>query len=145
MTNRVGPKAIAVMHHFEGCKLKAYKCPAGVWTIGYGATGAGIGPGVVWTQDQSDNRLLADVARFYRGVQKLVQVPINEFQAGALTSFAFNVGLQALAGSTLLRLLNGGQVLQASEQFMRWDRGGGKRLAGLTRRRAAEKAMFDRD
>ena len=138
-------RALELIKPFEGCKLRAYLCPAGVWTIGYGATGQGIGPGVVWTQDQAENRLLADVARFYRGVSKLVTVPVNEFQAGALTSFAFNVGLQALAGSTLLRLLNAGQYPQASEQFMRWDKAGGKRLNGLTRRRAAEKAMFDRD
>ena len=137
-------RALELIKPFEGCKLRAYLCPAGVWTIGYGATGQGIGPGVVWTQGQAENRLLADVARFYRGVQKLVQVPINEFQAGALTSFAYNVGLQALAGSTLLRLLNAGNYAAASEQLMRWNKAGGRALLGLTRRRAAEKAMFDR-
>jgi len=136
--------ALELIKLFEGCKLKAYLCPAGVWTCGWGSTGDDIGPGTVWTQDQADNRLLVDVARFARGVAKLVKVPLTDTQAGAIISFAYNVGLRALGGSTLLRLLNSRDYAGASEQFMRWDRAAGKRLPGLTRRRAAEKALYDR-
>ena len=136
-------KALELIKAFEGCKLKAYLCPAGVPTIGWGATGPDVRLGMVWTQDQADNRLLTDAARFARGVAQLVKVPVNDNQGGALISFAYNVGLGNLAMSTLLRLLNGGNYAGASAQFMRWDKAGGKRLTGLTRRRAAERALFD--
>ena len=136
-------KALELIKAFEGCKLRAYLCPAGVPTIGWGATGADVRLGMVWTQDQADNRLLTDVARFTRGVSQRIQVTTTDGQLGACISLAYNIGLGNFAMSTLLRLLNGGDFTGASAQFMRWDKAGGKRLAGLTRRRAAERACFD--
>jgi lysozyme len=73
----------------------------------------------------------------------LLRAPVTDSQLGALISFAYNVGLAALAGSTLLRLLNAGDAAGASRQFQRWSRANGKVLSGLVRRRAAEQAMFD--
>lgn len=137
--------ALELIKLFEGCRLRAYKCPAGIWTCGWGSTGDDIGPGTVWTQDQADNRLLVDVARFARGVAKLVRVKLTDRQLAALISFAYNCGLRALGGSTLLRLVNAGDFAGASAQFPRWSRGAGKVLPGLVRRRAAERAMFDHD
>lgn len=135
--------AVALVKHFEGCRLKAYLCPAGVWTIGYGATGPGIAQGTTWTQAQADARLSADLARFADGVDRLVSVPITQNQRAALISFAFNVGLSALAGSTLLRLLNAGASAESvGDQFTRWNKAGGRVLDGLVERREAERKLF---
>jgi lysozyme len=130
---------------FEGCKLHAYPDPAtggDPWTCGWGSTGPDIRAGVTWTQDQADNRLLVDVARVARGVGKLVTRPLSDPQTASLISFAFNVGLRALGGSTLLRMVNAGDPA-ASAQFLRWNRANNRVMPGLTRRRAAEKALYD--
>jgi lysozyme len=131
---------------FEGCKLKAYPDPAtggDPWTIGWGATGPDVKRGTVWTQDQADNRLIVDASRFERGVLKLLTRPLAQHQMAALISFAYNCGLANLAASTLLRMVNAGQHDLAAQQFPRWNKANGKVLAGLTRRRAAERAVFE--
>ena len=133
--------AIPLIKEFEGCKLKAYKCPAGVWTIGYGHTD-GVKEGDEITQQEADRLLADDVHSFSAGVQRLVTSDINRNQLGALTSFAFNVGLGNLRHSTLLRLVNKGDFVGAANQFPRWNKAGGKVLAGLTRRREAERKLF---
>ena len=133
--------AIPLIKEFEGCKLKAYKCPAGVWTIGYGHTD-GVKEGDEITQQEADRLLADDVHSFSAGVQRLVTSDINRNQLGALTSFAFNVGLGNLRHSTLLRLVNKGDFVGAANQFSRWNKAGGKVLAGLTRRREAERKLF---
>lgn len=131
-----------LIQQFEGCKLTAYLCPAGVWTIGWGSTGLGIAKGVTWTQAEADERYKKDMTAFKAGVKKLVTVPVNNNQLEALTSFAYNLGLGALKGSTLLKYLNAGNYQAAANQFLRWDKAGGKVLAGLTRRRTAERNLF---
>lgn len=133
---------IGLVKDFEGCRLAAYQCPAGVWTIGYGATGAGIGPGVTWTQEQADQRLRDDLERVAAAVDGLVTVPLAETQRDALISFVFNIGVGAFKYSTLRRKMNAGDVTGAAAEFARWTRGGGKVLPGLVRRRAAEAAWF---
>lgn len=131
---------------FEGCVLKAYPDPAtggDPWTIGVGATGPGIAKGVVWTQEQADDRLMADLARFGRGVWNAIgekETTQNRFDA--LVSFAFNVGLGNLLSSTLLRKHVAGDYEGAAAQFIRWNRASGKVMAGLTRRRAAKAALY---
>ena len=133
--------AVPIIKEFEGCKLKAYLCPAGVWTIGYGHTD-GVKEGDEITQQEADRLLASDVDLFTAGVQRLVTSDINRNQLGALTSFAFNVGLGNLRHSTLLRLVNKGDFVGAANQFSRWNKAGGKVLAGLTRRREAERKLF---
>ena len=86
--------------------------------------------------------LINDVQRFEPEVERLVKVPLNSSQWDALVSFTYNLGAANLESSTLLRLLNRGDYVGAAEQFPRWNKAGGKELAGLTRRRAAERAMF---
>lgn len=135
--------ALGLIKPFEGCKLRAYKCPAGVWTIGWGATGPGITEGVVWTQAQADARLAQDVAKFLAGVRAAVKAPATANQLGAMTSLAYNIGLDAFRKSTLLRLFNAGDAKGAAAQFPRWNKAGGKVLPGLTRRRAADRAKFE--
>lgn len=136
--------AVPLIKEFEGCKLKAYKCPADVWTIGYGHTD-GVKEGDEITQQEADRLLADDVHSFTAGVQRLVTSDINRNQLGALTSFAFNVGLGNLRHSTLLRMVNAGDFLGAANQFLRWNKAGGKVLAGLTRRREAERQLFLKD
>ena len=133
--------AIPLIKEFEGCKLKAYKCPADVWTIGYGHTD-GVKEGDEITQQEADRLLASDVELFTTGVQRLVHSDINRNQLGALVSFSFNVGLGNLRHSTLLRMVNAGDFVGAADQFLRWNKAGGKVLAGLTRRREAERQLF---
>ena len=142
MTRMVNEAGVRLVQEFEGCRLDAYRCPAGIPTIGYGATGPDIRMGMVWTQEQADERLAEDLARFAAGVERLVQVDLTDNQFAAIVSFAFNVGLGALRDSTLLRKLNAGDYLGAADQLPRWNKGGGRVLAGLTRRRAAERGLF---
>lgn len=137
-TSNVG---IDLIKSFEGCILKAYKCPAGVWTIGYGHT-AGVEEGQKITQAQAEEFLKEDLKRFETYIENLVTVKINQYQFDALVSFCYNVGPQNLKTSTLLKLLNKGYYEEAAEQFDRWVKAGDKKLAGLVKRRAAEKELF---
>ena len=133
--------AIPLIKEFEGCKLKAYKCPADVWTIGYGHTD-GVKEGDEITQQEADRLLADDVNSFTTGVHRLVTSDINRNQLGALVSFAFNLGLGNLRHSTLLRLVNKGDFVGAADQFGRWNKANGVVLTGLVRRREAEKQLF---
>lgn len=126
---------------FEGCKLTAYLCPAGVWTIGWGRT-TGVRRGQRITQAQADRWLEEEYDHFGLQVLSSVRVALTDNELGALVSFAYNVGIGAFRSSTLLRLLNAGDYRGASRQFARWNRAGGRVLRGLTRRRAAEAALF---
>lgn len=135
--------ALPLIKRWEGCKLVAYKCAAGVWTIGWGSTGPGIGPGVIWTQSQADARLAADVERFARAVVAGVQRPAAPHQLGAMISLAYNIGISAFTGSTLLRLFNAGGTELAAAQFGAWRRAGGRVVQGLVNRRADEQATFE--
>ena len=135
--------AIALIKRWEGCRLVAYKCPAGIWTIGWGSTGPGITEGVRWTQAQADERLARDVEKFMVGVRKLLRRPVTEAQLGAMTSLAYNIGIGAFGSSTLLRLFNAGQTDLAAAQFAVWRRAGGKVLQGLVNRRADERRVFE--
>ena len=133
--------AVPIIKEFEGCKLKAYKCPADVWTIGYGHTD-GVKEGDVITQEKADALLASDLDLFSSGVKRLVSADINNNQLGALVAFAFNVGLGNLRHSSLLRLVNQGDFVAAANEFPKWNKAAGQVLPGLTRRREAEKALF---
>ena len=142
MAREVSEAGVRLVQEFEGCRLDAYRCPAGIPTIGYGATGPDIRMGMVWTQEQADARLVEDLARFADGVERLVEVDLSDNQFAAIVSFAFNVGLGALRDSTLLRKLNAGDYEGAADQLPRWARAGGRLMPGLSRRRLAERALF---
>jgi len=139
---RINEKGLKLLKQFEGCKLKTYKCVAGILTIGYGHTGKDVREGQTITQEEADKLLEGDLKRFEEGVADLVKVPVNSNQFSALVVFAYNIGLNALSGSTLLKRLNAGDIRGASEQFIRWNRAGGKEVQGLTNRRLAEKDLF---
>lgn len=132
----------------EDGTIRSYRCPAGRWTIGYGHT-KGVRSGMKITKAEADDILRADLVEFEDDVNKLVKVALTQAQFDALVSFAFNVGSAALASSTLLRKLNAGDADGAAAQFIRWNKATvkGKKvvLSGLTRRRAAEAALFSMD
>lgn len=132
---------IALIVGFEGERLAAYLCPAGVWTIGVGHTGPDVRPGLRIARDRSRALLAQDLARFEQAVARLAPVA-TQAQFDALVAFAFNVGIDALAGSTLLRKHNAGDYAGAAAEFARWNKAGGKTLPGLTARRAAEARLY---
>ena len=138
---RTGPQGIELIRHFEGCRLDAYLCPAGVWTIGYGHT-AGVKEGDSIDQEAAEAFLIEDLETFERDVTNLVKVPLTQQQFDALVSWTFNLGAGNLAESTLLKKLNNYQYAEVPEQMMRWVRAGGQVLDELVRRRAAEAALF---
>lgn len=139
---KINEAGLNLIKDFEGCRLKAYLCPAGVWTIGYGHT-QGVKPDMVISQLQAERFLRQDLKRFEDAVTSLVKVPITPNQFSALVSFAYNVGTGALYDSTLLRKLNKKDYKGAANEFLRWNKAGGKVLPGLTRRRIAEKDLFE--
>jgi len=126
----------------EGCKLKSYQDVIGVWTVGYGSTGIHVKPNMTITEEDAEKLLLEDLERFERGVERLAEVDLTDNEFAALVSFSFNVGLGNLEKSTLLVLVNKGKKTEAAEQFIRWNKAGGKEFTGLTKRRLAEKALF---
>lgn len=140
---KTSQSGIELIKKFEGCRLAAYKCPAGVWTIGYGHT-SGVKAGQKITQQQAETYLKNDLQVFEKGVEKVVKVSLNQNQFDALVSFSYNCGLGALRTSTLLKKLNAGDYKGASKEFPRWNKSNGRVLTGLTRRRSAEKALFDK-
>lgn len=138
---RTSQRGLSLIKSFEGLRLQAYQDSVGVWTIGYGAT-RGVKSGMSISKEQAERMLLNDVQRFEAEVQRLITAPLNQNQWDALMSFTYNLGAGNLESSTLRRLLNCGDYSGAAEQFPRWNKAGGKVLAGLTRRREAERALF---
>ena len=143
MANRkIGQAGRALIKQYEGCRLAAYRCAAGVWTIGYGHT-AGIHSGMTITQAQADAYLRQDIAKFEGYVNNPAYVPItanfNQNQFDALVSFAFNLG----AGN-LRKLCKGRTAAQIAQAMTQYCKANGKVLAGLKRRRAAEQALFNK-
>lgn len=136
----------------EGCRLAAYRCPSGVWTVGYGHTGADVTPGLRISQARADALLAGDVARLEAELQRWMKIDgvgaLRQGQYDALVSFAFNVGMSALRGSTLWRKLkaDAGDASIVTE-FGRWVYGtrNGRKvvLPGLVQRRAREVKMYN--
>ena len=133
---------VALTEQFESCKLSAYQDIKGIWTIGWGHTGPEVVEGLIWTQEQADAQLLADIQASAQCVNEVVTVALTQGEFDALVDFVFNVGCGNFSGSTLLRLLNQGDYAGAAAQFDRWDHASGKVVAGLLRRREAEQNEF---
>lgn len=141
ISGRISQNGVDLIKRWEGCRTTAYRCPAGVWTVGYGHT-ATAKPGMCISYDRAEELLKIDLQRFEKAVTTLVRVPLTQSQFDALVCFAYNVGAKAFGESTLLRLLNQGKYLLAADQFDRWTKAGGKTLPGLVNRRADEKKLF---
>jgi len=151
MGRHINTASIDLIKAFESLFLEAYQCSADVWTIGYGTTSTKAGghddgtitSGMKITEDEADEYLRQDLEYFEKVVLRLVKVDITDDEFGALVSFAFNCGEGNLKKSTLLRKLNAGDKKGAAKEFIRWNKGGGKTLNGLTRRRASEERLFE--
>lgn len=134
---KISEKGLNLIKSFEGCRLTAYKCPAGVWTIGWGHTGD-VTEGKTITQEQADQMLRDDMVAYELKVEKYNGIyGWNQNEFDALTSFAYNVGSidQLTARGTRSR-----EVI--AEKMLAYNKGGGKVLPGLTRRRKAEQELF---
>jgi GH24 family phage-related lysozyme (muramidase) len=156
---RIGASGIFLIKQFEGCakrradgRIEAYPDPGSglsrtgsgsgdPWTIGWGATGAGIGPGTIWSQAECDARLEHDLARYAAEVDRaLGDAPTGQPQFDALVSFHYNTG--AIARATLTKKHIAGDFDGAQDEFARWSRAGGRVLRGLLRRREAEARLY---
>ena len=138
---KTSPKGIALIKEFEGLRLKAYKCPGGVWTIGYGHT-AGVKSGMVITEAQAEEYLKADLIAFERYLNGL-GLALNQNQFDALVSFIYNVGTGNFSNSTLLRKVRANpQDNSIMDEFLRWVYSKGRVLPGLQRRRLAEMKLY---
>lgn len=132
---------------FEGCKLEAYKCPAGIWTIGFGNTtyenGIKVKQGDKVTQERADQLLELILIKFSQQVGELVKSNINQNQKDALTDFAYNCGTGSLRTSTLLKKVNANPSDESIRtEFLKWNKVNKKVLNGLTRRRQAEAELY---
>ena len=144
-TIKTSSKGYNLIKHFEGLATTAYKCSAGVLTIGYGHTGKDVVKGMVITELYADELLKADVAKLEHSLIKALnadEIVLNQNQFDALISFSYNFGLSRLVNSTLWKYLRDGKYTMAAGQLIRWNKCNGRVLQGLTFRREAEAKLF---
>lgn len=147
MARQVTQGGLELVKKYEGLQTQAYRCPAGVWTIGYGHT-QGVKPGMEVTGEEAEAMLSRDLSQAGAQVERLVHVPLTDNQFSALASFVFNAGAGNLESSTLLRRLNAGDYDAVPTELAKWvkatDPKTGRKvtLAGLVRRRAAEGELW---
>ena len=139
---KISQEGIALIKKFEGCELEAYKCAAGVWTIGYGST-KGVEEGNTITQEDADNLLLEEMNEYEGYINDMVTVDLKQNEFDALVSWVFNLGPSNLSSSTLLSRLNNKVWDDVPNQIKRWNKAGGQVKQGLVRRREAEALLFE--
>ena len=144
---KVNAEGYALLKRFEGCVLKAYKCPAGVWTIGFGNTfyedGTKVKEGDVITQKRADELAKYIVEQFANSIREMIKQPLNENQFSACVSLAYNIGTGGFKKSSVLRKLNANPLdASIADSFRLWNKGGGKVLKGLVTRREAEIQLY---
>ena len=139
----INDAGLALIKEFEGLRLEAYLCPAGVWTIGYGSTGEHVYQGKVITEAEAETLLRQDLWRFEDCISNCVHVMLTDNEYAALVSWCFNIGCGAATSSTLVRRLNAYEDKERviREELPRWVHGGGEILPGLVNRRNAEIAL----
>lgn len=143
---KTGSEGIELMHHFESCELEAYPDPAtggAPWTIGWGETGPHVKEGMTITQQEADEMFERRLAKeFEPGVESSIRSGATQNQFDALVALAYNIGLGNLKSSTLLRMHNDREFVDAEKQFIRWNKAAGKTMKGLSRRRTAESCVY---
>ena len=144
----ISEKGYSLVRQFEGLRTLAYKCPAGIRTIGYGHT-LNVRAGQVITKAQAEEFLHADLSKCDAAISRLVTVSLKQCERDALASFIFNVGVNAFQSSTMLRKINADDMQGAANEFLRWNKATDPNtrklivLNGLTKRREAEKQLFE--
>ena len=139
---KLGERGTEILKYFEGCKLTAYQDSVGVWTIGYGHT-KGVYDGMTITQDQAEQMLLSELEEYEGYIENMVTVPLTQNQFDALVVWIYNLGPTNFKNSTLLKELNAGNYNAAGQEITRWNKAGGKVLAGLVKRREAAAELFN--
>ena len=139
---KISEEGKALIKKFEGCKLEAYKCPAGVWSIGFGFT-KDVKEGDVWSQTHAEEMLEIELEEYEGYINDLVDVPLEQHQFDALVAWVYNLGAGNLISSTLLMKLNAGSYEDVPHEIQRWNKAGGEVLEGLVRRRKAEALLFE--
>jgi lysozyme len=145
---KASEKCLELIRRFEGFRSKPYRCPAGVWTIGYGSTRYADGTRVhpndpPINEAQANDIMRATLGEYERAVDRYVTVHLNQNEFDALVDFAYNAGAKNLLNSTLLKKLNAGDRKGAAKEFERWVYADGQILGGLVRRRMAERVLFE--
>ncbi|KMK17784.1 muraminidase [Pluralibacter gergoviae] len=145
----ISQSGIELIKRFEGCSLTAYPDPGtggAPWTIGYGWTGnvdgKAVRPGMKIDQATADRLLRTGIVSYDQAVSKMLKVAVTQNQHDALVSLAYNIGTRALSASTLMKKLNDGDYRGAADEFLRWNKSGGRVMPGLTNRRKAEREVF---
>ena len=138
---KTSQKGIDLIKSFEGCKLQSYKCPAGIWTIGYGTT-LGIRPAMRITLQEAEDYLKRDLKQFEDCVNMLVKVVLTQNEFDALVSWTYNLGCGSLRKSTMLKYLNEGKKQFVTSEMVKWNKANGRVLKGLILRREAEAVLF---
>ena len=145
---RISNNGINLIKQWEGLKLKAYKCSAGVSTIGIGTTrypnGLAVKMGDTITEAQAIEYFKHDIKAFEQDIARYVKVPLTQNQYDALVSFIYNVGAKAFSTSTMLKRINECEYDRAAAEFVKWSKAGGKVILGLVNRRKAERDLFSR-
>ena len=139
---KLGERGTEILKYFEGCKLTAYQDSVGVWTIGYGHT-KGVYNGMTITQEEAEQMLLTELEEYEGYIENMVTVPLTQNQFDALVVWIYNLGPTNFKNSTLLKELNAGNYNAAGQEITRWNKAGGKVLAGLVKRREAEAKLFN--
>lgn len=141
----ISDKGIGIIKEFEGFRSSAYKCSAGVWTVGYGSTvinGDKVKACDKVSREEAERLLRVEANRLAGELKKIILVPLNQNQIDALISFTYNIGLSAFSKSTMLKLINAKEFNAASFQFDRWNKANGRVLPGLVARRNKEEELF---
>ena len=139
---KLGERGTEILKYFDGCKLTAYQDSVGVWTIGYGHT-KGVYNGMTITQEEAEQMLLTELEEYEGYIENMVTVPLTQNQFDALVVWIYNLGPTNFKNSTLLKELNAGNYNAAGQEITRWNKAGGKVLAGLVKRREAEAELFN--
>jgi len=138
---KISSEGLDLIKKFEGLELTAYKCAAGVWTIGYGHT-KDVQEGDEWSEAHANHMLEVELEEFEGYINDNVTVALSQHQFDALVSWVYNLGPANLKASTMLKVLNSGDYEGVPAQIQRWNKAGGKVLEGLIRRRKAESLLF---
>jgi lysozyme len=138
----ISQEGISLIKKFEGCELKAYKCAAGVWTIGYGHT-KDVKEENSITKEEAESMLVHELQEYCNDVDIAVKVDLKQNEFDSLVSWTYNLGPTNLNSSTMLRVLNEGKHDEVPAQMKRWNKANGQVKEGLVRRREAEALMFE--
>ena len=139
---KISQAGLDIIKHYEGCRLTSYKCPAGVWTVGFGWT-EGVTPGMTITRAQAEELLIRGVVSYEKAVQETIDdAKTTQNQFDAMVSLCYNIGPANFRKSTVAKQHKLGDYAAAADAFLMWNKAGGKVLAGLVKRREAERSLY---